>query len=239
MRPAKEPNHDRQDRLSEWGDRLKALGSIQARYTWWMLLVSLFAIALHARLVECGLFSGDPDAINRCSEPIVAPLLGIELSPLVLWAASPSLIALLALTLLGSINAAIEALVKLGGFARWGDSPSGYVDQHPNSIDLAGFVHPMFGRSGSNKLARFIACILRWLSRRKYTAFVSLQLFVASYITWHIFTLRSDRGEQFLGQDAFLVLGSLLILMSLSRLLYMVVLSIWPATADQSDGHGG
>lgn len=225
MQPADLPHKVQEEAVSDWGERLKALGGIQSRYTWWMLLVSLFAIALHARFVDCGLFASDPAPFGSCAEPILAPLLGVELSPLVLWAATPSLIALLASTLLGSINAAAEALVKMGKLEQWGGAPSDYVDVQPNSIDLAAFVHPAFGRSGFTKA---LAAILNWLSRRRYTLFVGLALIEAAYINWHSYTLRSEQTQPIPGHDIFWLLAFVFIAMAVTRMLYMVRLSMRP-----------
>ena len=224
------------EEMTAHGERLQALGSIQARYGWWLLLVGLFALALHVQLVDCGLFT-EAAGVEACSEPVLAPLLGIEISPLVLWAASPAIIALLTLAMLGAINAAAEVLASSGRLTEWGGSPDGYVDTKPNAIDLAFFVHPAFGRSSSHAWLQRAGKGLRWVSRRRYTLVVTLLGAEAAVISRESFKVAAATEHSFLGHDVLNQLGVLFLMFVLVRLVYMLRLSMAPVEI-QDDAAG-
>ena len=184
---------DPDGRASKWHERYASLGRAHSRYLWAILVLSGFFWAIQASLVQsctirggpidliADLSGGFPDvAAESCAPPadqapFVLPVIGLPVSPTVIWLAAPGVLSLLVLTLLGALAAASDVLQKLGDIETPGEARREVIDTEPNALDLAFHFHRSRPRKG----------VLEWLNAYKYYVIAWLVLGESALLWLH------------------------------------------------------
>ena len=142
---------------SHWLERAKAVGATQARYLWALLILILFYAALQLENVSGG------------SAAVKVPMVGLELSRMVVLASGPGVLSLIVLAIVGSMRA-----LRRGREQALKGHTDEEFDLHPNVIDLAFYAPP-----GSTSL--FVH-----LARTIYAVFLSSALAEGVWLAWHM-----------------------------------------------------
>jgi len=142
---------------SIWVGRMQAVGSAQARYLWFLLVLGIFYWALHAEVSDA---ASDPG--NTLSVPIV----DLEISAPAVWASGPGVLSFVVLAVFGALRAYGRAERKLQldtDLALSGSTEP--FDLHPNAIDLAVYT--------SEKSPKWVAALLYFSYPLALTVFVA------------------------------------------------------------------
>ena len=149
----------------DWLARLHALGRMQARYLWFLVISSLFYL---------GLSSG---TLQATEGKVKAPIVNLELDVAPILAAGPAILSFLVLVVMGALRAYRRAGEHLG--LGPSDQRGEATDTEPNFLDLA------FYSTGSKRpILRHVEHIVLF----KYPVFLSLVLVQAGYL-WRYWTL--------------------------------------------------
>jgi hypothetical protein len=145
-----------------WLERLKAVGKMQARYLWFLVVAMIF----YGGLESGALRPADNDTVK-------VPIFNLELDTAPILATGPFVLSFLVLVIMGTLKAYRRASEKLGitNLHELGEA----TDVDPNFLDLA------FYSWGSKWL------VLRYLAKLglfKHAALLTLALAEAAWL-WH------------------------------------------------------
>jgi hypothetical protein len=144
-----------------WVGRLQAVGKMQARYLWFLVIVSIFFL---------GLASG---TLRPADGNVKVPVLNLELGVGPILAAGPIVLSFLVLVVMGTLTAYRVASERLG--LETGDLRGEATDTEPNFLDMA-----FYCLKSERPVLRNIPTIVAL----KYPIFLSAVLVLAGYLLW-------------------------------------------------------
>jgi hypothetical protein len=140
-----------------WLERANAVGATQARYLWALLILILFYAALQVENASGG------------SASVRVPIVGLELSRIVVLASGPGVLSLIVLAIVGSMRA-----LRRGREQALKSHTGEEFDLHPNVIDLAFYAPP-------GSASPFVH-----LARTVYAVVLSLGLAEGAWLASHL-----------------------------------------------------
>lgn len=164
-----------------WLERAKAVGATQGRYLWALLILMLFYAALQVENVSGG------------SASVKVPVVGLELSRMVVLASGPAVLSLIVLAIVGSMRA-----LRRGREQALKTHTGEEFDLHPNVIDLAFYAPP-------GSAAPFVH-----LARTVYAVFLSLSLAEGVWLASHMLASHVLDGRPAFYVAVIEVIGALL-----------------------------
>jgi hypothetical protein len=146
----------------QWLARLQALGKMQARYLWFLVIASIFYL---------GLSSG---TLRPTNGEVKVPVLNLELGVAPILAAGPAVLSFLVLVVMGALRAYGRATENLG--IERSDPRGEATDTEPNFLDLA-----FYPTESTRPVLRYVPRIVLF----KYPVFLSLVLVQPGCLFWH------------------------------------------------------
>ena len=145
-----------------WLARLQALGKMQARYLWLLVIASVFYL---------GLSSG---TLRPTNGDVKVPVLNLELGVAPILAAGPVVLSFLVLVVVGALKAYLRASehLRIDRYDPRGEA----IDTEPNFLDLA-----FYSMGSTRPVLRHVPRVVQF----KYPVFLSAVLVQAGYLLWH------------------------------------------------------
>jgi len=170
---------------SFWPARLQAVGKMQARYLWFLVVSGIFYGALASGALRP---SENGDAVK-------VPVLNLELDSAAILTTGPLVLSFLVLVITGALRAYRHASEQLK-IDKWDDRGEA-TDTEPNFLDMAFYSRgPKRGAentTGRGALKKHLATVKRLalhyvhkLVAFKYPVFLSLALVEAAWLWWFV-----------------------------------------------------
>lgn len=156
---------DKNEERAHWLERLNALGRLQARYLWFLIIAAVFYWQLRL----------SPRA------ELKVPIIDLFVDTSAVLEAGAFVLCFLVLVELGAARAYSVATEKLGfGF----NDPLGEAtDKEPNFLDMA------FYTAGPTRGLSPSPTVLKWIAHLKYPAFFTLVLAEAVWLLWGLWPI--------------------------------------------------